>query len=77
MQVQLGRGVHVNMLNACLQYDLYFKMTKIQKMNETVSLDTEYNKISMSTREIHIMTKDLDFILVKAHRKKLENTIIF
>lgn len=65
------------MLNACLQYDLYLKMTKTQKMNETVSLQTEYNKISMSTTEIYIMTKDLDFILVKAHRKKLENTIIF
>lgn len=65
------------MLNACLQYDLYLKMTKTQQMNETVSLHTEYNKISMSTTEIYIMTKDLDFILVKAHRKKLENTIIF
>lgn len=65
------------MLNACLQYDLYLKMTKTQQMNETVSLHTEYNKISMSTTELYIMTKDLDFILVKAHRKKLENTIIF
>lgn len=65
------------MLNACLQYDLYLKMTKTQQMNETVSLHTEYNKISMSTTEIYIMTKDLDFILVKAHRKKLENTIRF
>lgn len=65
------------MLNACLQYDLYLNMTKTQQMNETVSLHTEYNKISMSTTEIYIMTKDLDFILVKAHRKKLENTIIF
>lgn len=65
------------MLNACLQYDLYLNMTKTQQMNETVSLQTEYNKISMSTTEIYIMTKDLDFILVKAHRKKLENTIIF
>lgn len=65
------------MLNACLQYDLYLKMTKTQQMNETVSLQTEYNKISMSTTELYIMTKDLDFILVKAHRKKLENTIIF
>lgn len=52
-------------------------MTKTQQMNETVSLQTEYNKISMSTTELYIMTKDLDFILVKAHRKKLENTIIF
>lgn len=65
------------MLNACLQYDLYLNMTKTQQMNETVSLQTEYNKISMSTTELYIMTKDLDFILVKAHRKKLENTIIF
>lgn len=65
------------MLNACLQYDLYLNMTKTQQMNETVSLQTEYNKISMSTTELYIMTKDLDFILVKAHRKKLENTIRF
>ena len=47
------------------------------RTSETVSLHTEYKKMSITTTQIHIMTKDLDLFLVEVHRKMSENTIIF